>query len=199
MEARSRVPLFPPIVCGISHPQRAAFRSACSCPGFRDPSNMSSLSSRENSWGVKPRNHFTAAAAIGCSIWSPVAPELLALARQYGPRAIGPIVHLSRKIFPLLPFILSSLIVFLVSFRSAMAAAPLAPCLNALAATRAFPSADRGPVLFFEGRVRRMLSRSDLLFSRLFSALVGRAASAISTSVESLSGRVFPTIFFASG
>jgi hypothetical protein len=26
-------------VCGISHPQQAAFRSACSCPGFRDPSN----------------------------------------------------------------------------------------------------------------------------------------------------------------
>jgi len=39
---------------------------------------------------VKPRNHFTAAAAIGYSIWSPVAPELLALARHYGPRAIGP-------------------------------------------------------------------------------------------------------------
>jgi hypothetical protein len=51
---------------------------------------MSSLSSRENSWRVKPRNHFTAAAAIGYSIWSPVAPELLALARHYGPRAIGP-------------------------------------------------------------------------------------------------------------
>ena len=48
-----------------------------------------------------------------------------------------------------------------VNFCSAMVAALLAPCFSALPATRAFPTWVFGPVLFFHGRVRWMLARSE--------------------------------------
>ncbi len=65
------------------------------------------------------------------------------------------------QILPPSAFILRSLIVAIVSFRRAMVAAHLAPCFSAFSATRAFPTAVFGPVLFIQGRVRWMLARSD--------------------------------------